>query len=325
MKKIIVFLLMIFIFPISIVEANEYVYLGGDSIGIEGEYEGVYVSGTYRFSIEDKTIDPSTEIMVSDLIIAIDDKTVNSLEDFINILKQYKDVYNDVEITLIREGKSHKSHLIFKNEKDKITCGLYLKEKVLGIGTMTFYTPENHIYGALGHPITNDINAYIQKGNIYAANIENIEKAKTNKIGDKLGNIDYSKPIGNIKANTEVGIYGIYKADINQKDEIEIASIDEIKLGKASFLTVINNQKIESFDIEITDINKNLLDTNKAISFTVIDENLLKTTGGIIHGMSGSPIIQNGKLVGAVTNVLVNDPTKGYGIFIENMLEEAEQ
>ena len=324
MKKAVIFLLVVLALPISAVYANDSVYLGGDSIGVVGEYEGLYVSGLFPFEIEDKKIDPSQNIQIKDLIIKVNNNVVTDFSTFQTELKKFEDIYNEIPVTLIRNGKQMESTLITSFKNNKVEYGLYMKEKVLGVGTMTFYNPSNQTYGALGHPISSEDNEYLQEGDVYASDITSVSPSSPNDAGEKNGNINYEDKLGDIDQNTNIGIYGNYIQDISEKEKLEIAEANEIHTGAAYFYTVLEGEKVEKFTIEITSI-KNDLNDEKAIEFKVNDKGLIERCGGIIHGMSGSPIVQDGKIIAAITHVIMDDPKSGYAIYIKNMYDVSKE
>lgn len=324
-KKITIFILVCLFFPFSVLMADSSLILGGDSIGVEGEYKGVYVSGTYQFKIDEEIIKPEKYIHMHDLIIAVNNDAIYDLNTFKSALDAYTDRRNEIPITVIRDSKKLHTTLITTTTTEGSQYGLYLKEKVLGIGTLTFYNPETNEYGALGHSISEEDNENLQSGTIYDASISNIKKAEQNDPGEKNGSINYESEIGSIEKNINYGIYGKYYNDLENKQSLEVADIDEITTGEAFFYTTIDGLNIEKFTIEITDINKNDSKDEKGIAFTVTDKKLIERCGGIIHGMSGSPIVQNNKIIGAITHVKVDDPLSGYGIFIMNMVNETQQ
>ena len=208
-----------------------------------------------------------------------------------------------------------------------MTTGLYLRDKLAGIGTLTFIDPNSHKYGALGHEIidqdTNQL-VSIKNGEIINSNVVSVRKATSGKPGEKVADILFDDKLGTLEKNNNFGIYGVMSSELhNQKDLMPIAYINEVKAGPAQILTVLNGNKVEAFDINITEVNMQTQKAIKGIKYTVTDERLINQTGGIVQGMSGSPIIQDGKIVGAVTHVLVHDSTMGYGIFIEWMLQES--
>lgn len=198
-----------------------------------------------------------------------------------------------------------------------------------GVGTLTFYEPSSNTFMALGHGIS-DIDTEklveISTGELITANILSINKGEKGKPGEIRGTIQNGNEIGKIYKNTNFGVYGtvtnINHLETDLTNEIEVASRDEIQTGSATIICQLDNNKSKSYNIEIEKIYKNNNSDNKSMFIRITDKELLEKTGGIIQGMSGSPIIQNGKFIGAVTNVLVNDPTKGYGVFADIMIKE---
>lgn len=204
--------------------------------------------------------------------------------------------------------------------------GLWLRDNVAGIGTLTFYDPQTGLYGGLGHGI-NDIDSGVLmplgKGSILKSSVTMVKKGCAGIPGELCGSFDPSSVRGSIKMNTVCGIFGQLDVEKPGSDKaIPVASGDEIQLGKASILCNTDGDAIEEFEVEITRVYKGEK-TGRSLMLTIKDETLLERTGGIVQGMSGSPIIQNGMLVGAVTHVMVNDPTKGFGVSIENMMTAA--
>ena len=190
----------------------------------------------------------------------------------------------------------------------------------MGVGTLTYYIEEANIYGSLGHKITDE---EYYGGSIYEAKVNKIIKPTANRAGEKQATID-STPIGSISKNTITGVHGTTNKnfDTSNMKLMEFKTKEEISLGEAEIWTCINGQKIESYDINITSLEKQKTKDIKGISFEVVDQDLLNKTGGIIQGMSGSPIIQDDKIIGAVTHVLLSDSKKGYGIYLEFMFED---
>ena len=210
-------------------------------------------------------------------------------------------------------------------ERGILKTGLYVKDKINGIGTLSYIDPTTKIFGSLGHEIIESKTKQkfeIKDGTIYEATVSNISKSEIGKAGEKNAVYNKEEIFGEINENETTGIYGKYLEDITNKETIEIAETNEIKLGKATIKTVIKDNLVEEFSINILKINKE--SPTKNILFEITDERLLIETGGIVQGMSGSPIIQNNKLIGAVNYVVVNEPKKGYGIFITTMLKEGE-
>ena len=260
-----------------------------------------------------------------DMIIKADNKEINDINDFIEIIKNS----NQQNLKLTCKDSNNNTYnetINLVNKDGVIKTGLYVKDTISGIGTLSFIDPKTKLYGALGHEISNSINGVkvdIKDGKIYGSSVTGITRSDIGKPGEKNAKYDSSKVFGTVSENTSSGIFGKYTTDIPDKKLFAVAKEENIKTGKASILTVIDGNTIESFDINILRINNNGNST-KNILFEIIDEKLLKDTGGIVQGMSGSPIIQDDYIIGAVTHVVVDDPSKGYGIFITKMLEEAE-
>ncbi|MGE5702682.1 MAG: SpoIVB peptidase, partial [Clostridia bacterium] len=208
--------------------------------------------------------------------------------------------------------------------------GLYIRDSAAGVGTLTFYEPKSGAYGALGHVIS-DVDTgqaiVVGDGQIVQASVTSIEKGESGNPGEKFARFyNESVVLGNITKNTPFGIFGKMKESPKRsyyQEAIPVALAEQVQEGPAKILTVVDGQRVEEFDIEIVNVVKQHFPATKGMIIRVTDKRLLDKTGGIVQGMSGSPIIQNGKLVGAVTHVFVNDPTSGYGCFIEWMLQDA--
>ena len=309
------FISILLIFPIFVYAYPEKVYLGGENVGIEVNSKGALVVGFYE--VNGKYIGKDSGLEIGDIITKIEDKEVKDLSDF-------KDINTDksLNITYLRDDKEYSTSIYFKEENGVYKSGLFIKDKIVGIGTLTFINPENNIYGALGHQInesTTGIKFEIKSGKIFRSEVTDIERATKESPGEKNAEYYIDDVYGNVIKNTETGIYGKYNDSLNNKSLIFVS--DAVKLGKAYIKTVISGSKVEDFEINIININKS--DSTKNILFEITDENLISKTNGIIQGMSGSPIIQNNKIIGAVTHVIVDEPKKGYGIFITNMLKDA--
>lgn len=321
-KKIFISLFIFFIIPLSVLAYSSEVYLGGDNIGIEVKTKGILVIGLYE--VNNSFIAESSGLKMGDYIISLDGKEINTIDEFTNIINSNETGIVDIKYT--REGKSYNSKLKIIDEEGEKKTGLYLKDEVSGIGTLTLIDPENNHFLALGHAIldssTNNV-LEINDGSIYSSYITSINKSRDGFAGEKVGESDSDNKYGVINKNTNKGIFGKYQSDFTNKSMIKVGSPDEIKLGKATIYTVLDGNNIEEYEINIDSIDKN--NELKNILFTITDKKLLDKTGGIVQGMSGSPIIQNNKIIGAITHVIVDDCTRGYGIFITNMLEESEK
>lgn len=323
MKKLGIVISILFLLNISILNAKDVLY-GGDSIGMNVQFEGIMVNGIYQFDIEKEHIDPSIYIKEKDIILEVNGIKITTISNFYEALDHYKSKYNTIPITIKRNDLIIHTNMISSFQNNSHQIGLYLKENIIGIGTMTYYDYENNTYGALGHAISENKNQKLNKGIIYSSTITGIQKAQMNDSGSKIGNINYENKIGTIQNNNSYGIFGKYEIntiDVNKK--IEVADVEDIKVGEATLLTVLSDNKIESFTLNIKDFDLNKKE--KAITIEITDKELLRKTGGIIHGMSGSPIIQNNKIIGAITHVDVEEPYKGYAIFIQTMLDESNK
>lgn len=325
-KKIMVFLLCLFCSgPLSILAADDLI-LGGDSIGIEVTYDGVMVSGTYRFEVDGKSYDPSTQLKPHDIIVSINGTRIHSMDDLYAQLNKYQDGVNDIPIRIKRNQEEMDSVLIsvFDKASSSYKSGLYIKDKIAGVGTMTYYDPLSHTFGFLGHEIyDSDLKqiADVHSGTIYPAQVKSIQKAQDNVPGEKHAQIDYTHALGDVLLNSEIGIYGTYDSLPTNAVALPWAKQDEIQVGPAKLYTVLDGERIDSYDINITKLNKQSQSSIKGIEFEVSDQRLLEATNGIIQGMSGSPIVQNGKIIGAVTHVVTSHPINGYGVYIEWMLD----
>ena len=320
MKKFIVFLIAMFL-PVSVWAYSSEVILGGETIGIHIESDGVMVIGFYK--IDGKY--HKSDLVEGDIIIKVGDKSVSSTQDLSSALEQYVDD-GEVSITYKRGDKEKVTTIELFLENGVYKTGLYVKDGITGIGTLTFIDPATGIYGALGHEVLESKTSKIvevKTGSIFKNEITSIDESTDGKPGSKNAKFYYSTVYGDIDKNTKFGIYGEYSASYDEEDLIEVAEPEEVKVGKATIYTVLEDETVEEFEIEITKINEN--SEIKNISFEITDERLLDEAGGIVQGMSGSPIVQDGKLVGAVTHVVTDRVATGYGLFITTMLEESEK
>ena len=321
-KFFLTLLISLIIIPINAYAYSDKLIVGGNNIGIEVKTKGILVIGTYE--INGEFINKDSNIRAGDYITKVNDNKINNIDDFTNEIKKDIDK-TKVDIEYYRNGKGYTSFLKLVESNGEYKTGLYVKDTITGIGTLTFIDPNTKIFGALGHEIS-DKNTEsilnINDGSIYYSYITGITKSTNGNPGEKEATYDDKNKYGVVNENTKSGIFGKYTSNIDDSKLYNVAKKDEIKLGNAKIRTVIDGEEISEYNIEIERINTN--DKTKNIVFKINDERLLNKTGGIVQGMSGSPIIQDDKIVGAVTHVIVNDCSKGYGIFITNMLEEAE-
>lgn len=305
---------------------------GGMPVGIYLETDGVMVLGTESITgIDGMKYNPAEHLVKSgDYIIKFNGQQITAKSQLIEAIGDLED--EDVVLTVKR--KDEEIDIRFKCVKcgvDEYKLGIWVRDNTQGLGTVTFLNADS-TFGALGHGIhdvdTNEL-LNISDGTLYITSIKDIQKGESGSPGGMEGIIVYNNynVLGTIMKNTEVGIFGTVDridALFSDQEPVETAVKEEIEEGPAEIRCAVDGE-IKEYEIRITGIDFYTSEINKGLTIEVTDEELLEETGGIVQGMSGSPILQNGKLVGAVTHVFVNNPTKGYGIFIENMLKEAEK
>lgn len=311
---------------VKVIDQKEVVP-SGETIGIEVNTNGIMVLGTGRITgIDGITYEPAKNIVnTGDYIQKINHINITTKEDMVYQLSKLSD--KKVILTIERNGRTIEVVVpAVETKKEEYKLGIWVRDDTQGIGTLT-YIAQDGTYGALGHGI-NDVDTGllmdVKKGSIYEAGIYRIVKGEKGTPGEIAGYIKKSSEnkLGTIEKNTSSGIKGLYNGkDLASKQALHVGLKQEVKEGKASILCQLGDG-VQEYEINIEKININSQSSSKGMVVCITDQKLLKKTNGIIQGMSGSPIIQNGKIIGAITHVFVNDPTKGYGIFIENMLEE---
>ena len=321
MKKKIAILLISLLFPLNVFAYSNYVIPGGNNIGIEVYNEGIIVIGFYKINNRYNTSD----LKIGDVITRINDTQVYTVDEMIKAIEEsVKD--NKVNITILRNKKENVIEFNLINQEGVYKTGLYVKDSISGIGTLTYIDPETKIYGALGHEIIEGnsmTSVEIKSGTIFESLVTSIDRSTVGSAGTKNAKFYSNNVYGSVSKNTISGIYGKYTDELPNKEVLEVGKPDELKKGEASIYTVLDGEMIEEFTINITNINKS--GKIKNITFEITDKRLIEKTGGVVQGMSGSPIIQNNKIFGAVTHVIVSNPTTGYGIFITTMLDEGEK
>lgn len=317
-----ILLIVLLIIPLSTLAYSSYVIPGGETIGIEVNSKGVLVVGFYE--VDGKNIAKNAGFKIGDIITNINDKKVDTIDAMVKVISESTE--QNVNFKVLRNNKEKEIKLALKFESDQVLkTGLYVKDKINGVGTLSYIDPSTKIFGSLGHEILESNTASkfeIKNGKIYEAIVSSITKSKTGSAGEKNASYNKEEVYGDIIENDTTGIYGKYTEELDTTKTIEIGDKNTVTTGEATIRTVIKDNNVEEFTINILKINTD--SKTKNILFEITDKKLLTETGGIIQGMSGSPIIQNNKLIGAVNYVIVNEPTKGYGIFITTMLEEGE-
>lgn len=320
-KSFQIFALLLLSMPIYVFAYSDYIIAGGENIGIEIKTKGVLVVGTY--DVNGTSIATSSGIRIGDKITKIEKQNINTVDELTN--KIDASACNDLNISYERNNKIYDATLKLSNENGSCKTGLYVKDSITGIGTLTFIDPTTKIFGTLGHEITEKTTGSIvetNNGTIFDSEVISIEKSRNGSPGEKNARY-YSKQVnGTIFENTNQGIFGNYINMIPNRKLYKVANPNNIKKGHATIRTVLSGTEVKEYSITITKLVEH--QDTKNIYFDITDEKLIDVAGGIIQGMSGSPIIQGDYIIGAVTHVVVDNPTKGYGIFITNMLEEAE-
>lgn len=310
------------------------VYPGGQSVGIILKSKGVLVvKKSYVLGTDNEKYYPanSAGIKVGDRILAVNGQRVEGKKSLAKLINYYGRRQEVLKLKIRRNGSLITKTLEpKKNHSGRYMIGLYIDDGATGVGTMTFYDPQTKMYGALGHMITEPNSRSrmpISEGKIVKADISGIQRGNNTLPGEKLGTFfDNRQVMGKINKNDRFGIYGKLNHSVVNKffsEPIPVATALQVDRGRAKIYTVIEDDKIEEFQIEIVKVMKQQSPHEKGLVVKITDHELLNKTGGIVQGMSGSPIVQDGKLVGAVTHVFINDSTKGYGVLAEWMIEKA--
>ncbi|MGI6701638.1 MAG: SpoIVB peptidase [Christensenellales bacterium] len=302
---------------------DEYIYLGGDPIGITLKTDGVIITAKTDVITREGIKSPTrnADIATGDVLLKLDSTRIKCLNDIRAYLKNNK---NKVVIaTVRRKTKIFETPIepavdTISNEKK---LGLFVKEEISGVGTLTYIKTDDLSFGALGHNVSDSFSgAESITGNIYKCNILGVAKGGKGSAGELRGYFNRTDTGGKVRKNNAFGIYGTANEEmIEGKEKIVMASRFSAKLGKAEIWTTIDGNKAKKYAVEIIKLNYQKSQAEKGIVLRVTDKELLARTGGIVQGMSGSPIVQDGKLIGAVTHVFLNDPAKGYGIYIDWM------
>ncbi len=307
--------------------SNNYVYLGGEAFGIKMFTKGALIVKLEEFICESEKVCPAIKsgLRVNDNIIMANNTKISSNEQFEKIIENSKG--NKISLKVIRDEKETCIDVTPKLCNDnRYKIGAWVRDSCAGIGTISYYDCNNMTYAALGHGIC-DIDTKelmpLESGEVVSAEINGISKSTSGNAGTLNGYLT-DKNIGNISLNTELGICGKYNSISSDKQKIKIAEKNELKTGSAVFYTTIDDSGVQKFDAQIISIGDTSDKTNKNFVIEITDKELLDKTGGIVQGMSGSPVIQDGKLAGVINHVFVNEPNKGYCVIVENMKSNFE-
>ena len=301
----------------------------GKAIGMKLYTEGVLVVGMSE--IQGQKPYEGSGIETGDTIVEINNEPINSTDELIECVNRSNG--ESLEIKYISEEEEKITSIAPAKDSDNAyKLGLWVRDAAAGVGTLTFYEPSTGNFAALGHGI-NDVDTYdliqIANGELVTTNILDIVKGEDGSPGEIRGSIENSATLGKVSKNTALGIYGnitdVSRLNLSTAKEMEVANRSEITTGKAEIMCELENGKIQNYEIEIQKIFIDNNENNKSMLIKVTDEELIEKTGGIIQGMSGAPIIQNGKFIGAVTHVLVNDSKTGYAVFADMMIKQMRE
>lgn len=306
---------------------------GGQSIGIKLRSSGILVVGYHLVHQGKNAVSPGIQanLHVGDTILFVDGARVSSVSQVARLIDAAGKRVAPLHVSFSRHGKMYRTALrpLYDQDSGSYRIGLYIRDSASGVGTLTFYVPGSHSFGALGHVIADaDTGEPIDgRGQIVHASVTSVDRGESGQPGEIRGQfVDERHVVGSIDCNTEFGVFGrMFSAPDHGLIErpVPVADPSQVHPGKAQILTVVSGQKVERFDVVIVRVNHQSTAQVKGLIVRVTDPSLINRTGGIVQGMSGSPILQDGRLVGAVTHVFVSDPTQGYGIFAAWMLRSA--
>lgn len=303
----------------------------GRAVGIKLFSDGVLVVGLSSLDTPEGPASPgrTSGLKAGDVITHMDGSEVDTIEEVQDHLAQHPGEKMTLQVQRGEESLQLAAQAV-KTTAGSYQLGVWLRDSMAGIGTMTFYDPDSGVFAALGHGI-NDVDTAklmpLETGSIMGATVSDVKKGAAGEPGELHGDFDLTADLGTLYANTEQGIFGWLEDAALAQDlqPVEVAARDQVQTGRATILSNIAGDAVEEYEVEITHLYPENAGDSRNLMLRVTDQRLLEATGGIVQGMSGSPILQNGRLVGAVTHVLVNDPTRGYGILAENMLDTAAE
>lgn len=302
---------------------------GGQSVGIRMNVKGVLVVGLEEIETENSVVSPGYDagLQIGDIILSVNGQEVYYADEVTSIVEKAE---GSVKVQVSRKDEIHDYTVepVKEYGSGQQKIGVWVKEKIAGIGTLSFYDPDTNVFAALGHGIYESKTETLLEagdGKLLRTEVKSIKEGEAGVPGEIRGIFyEYELPLGEVKKNCEYGIYsiGTNKDELNMAEPMIMATQDQIVEGPAYILTTIDGDKVEKFEINISKVNRQREADSKGLEIEVTDKRLLAYCGGIVQGMSGSPIIQNNRIIGAITHVFVNNPTKGYGIFAEWMVEE---
>lgn len=309
---------------------------GGQSIGVKMNVAGVLVVGMEDIPVSsDESVNPciNSGLQIGDNIVEINGEKVFSagqVQEIVNAAEEGE----EIDIVAKRNGEKINAQAVpvFSFDEKAYRLGLWVRDKTAGIGTLTFYDPDEGVYGALGHGIADPDTGVLldaADGEILYSKVLSVKQGTSGDPGEVRGIFyESNHPLGTVAINSDFGVFGITYNEMEKavlEEPIEIGYQNEVKKGKAVILTTIDGEGVKEYEIEIEKINRQISPSTKSMVIKVTDEELLEKSGGIVQGMSGSPILQNGRIIGAVTHVFINNPQKGYAVYIEWMLNESDK
>ena len=299
--------------------AAELLIPGGQVVGLQLCNDAVTVAA-FDDKLGGQT--KAAGLRIGDEIVSLNGKKINNAGDVLDALDRSD---GTVEMRVRRNGREKKLRLSPRITSQGPRLGIFLRDGITGIGTVTWYDPDTGRFGTLGHGVNGSDGGLLDMttGKAYEAEVASVKRGTSGEPGQLKGAVDSAEEVGKLYRNTQQGVFGI--ADEPWRGEaLPVGGVEDVRIGQAVIRSTVSGDDIQEYSVEILKIYPNSGTDGRNLLLRVTDPELLASTGGIVQGMSGSPIIQDGKLVGAVTHVLVNDPTRGYGIFLENMLAAAE-
>ena len=316
-KSILAAALCLYFLPLQVMAAD-YLIPVGQVVGLE------LCNDTVSVAAFDELLGSEAQnagLQIGDEILDIDGCVIDDAED-VRLALERSD--GQVRLRILRDEREQELCLTPQITADGPRLGVYLRQGITGIGTVTWYDPVSGAFGTLGHGVNDAHGDLVEmtSGRAYSASVLSVKRGQCGEPGQLRGGVDGQQALGELEKNTQRGLFGTTDTGW-MGDKMEVASREEIRTGAATIRSTIIGKEVREYSVEILKIYPEKKQEGRNMLIRVTDPALLETTGGIVQGMSGSPIIQEGKLVGAVTHVFVNDPTRGYGIFIENMLDAA--